>query len=367
MLKSTIATVRRKYLSKKDKLFLDTLRIMAPGTPLREALSYILQSGNGGLIVLGNTKRVLSLSTGGFKIDVPFSPTHCYELSKMDGAIILNSDATRILWANRFLEPSTRIPSQETGTRHRAAERLAKQTGNAVIAISEKRSTMTVYVGDRKHIMDNIQTVHNKAAQAVQALEKNSLKLASELRQLSIREFENTVTIFDVVSILQRVERTLRIADEIELFIVELGTEGKLIEEQLKELLGTAEEGLMVIDDYYVKEHVKSPEEVQERLFKLKDDELMEPGCISQALGYGSNIRAVDTYIVPRGYRILTLTRRLPRQIIEILVDKFKNLQNICNASRDELVKIEKIGDVMAERIRTSLEILKNQLMLEYH
>ena len=351
----------------KDKKFLASLRKVAPGTPLREGLSYILQGGTGGLVVVSSSPKVRALSEGGVKINCEFEPTLIYELAKMDGAIFVDKDVSRIISANTFLVPDDTIPSAETGTRHRAAQRLAKQTGEMVIAISQRRSTLTLYVGDTKHVMDNIATLLNKASQALQTLEKYKATLDRVLVELSVRELEDLVTIYDVVRAVQRTEMVLRIVKEIEYYIVELGVQGRLLEMQLREFEDSINEGLMVIRDYFRDKEIRNEKEVLKRLNKFSTMEILNLGNISNALGYGLNISAVDDYLAPRGYRILTKTHRLPRPVIENLVNTFNNLRAIIQAPHDRLIAVEGMGDVRAEKLKEGLKLLRNQLIFDLH
>jgi len=339
--------------------------MMAPGMPLREGLAYILQSRAGALLVLSSARKVDQLTEGGFAIDQPFSPTHLYELAKMDGAIILDEQATRILRANVFLAPSRTVPSSETGTRHRAAERMAKQTGVGVIAVSEQRAAVTLYVGDIKHVMDNIATLLNKAGQALQTLEKYLEAVDRAYQELSLREFQDMVTIYDVCRTIQRAEMVRRIVDDIEPYILELGTEGRLIELQLKELIANTDFGEMLIRDYAKTASGFTANNAIEATRALTSKELINLSNICAAIGYGPNMRNVDTYLTPRGYRILSDIQRIPPQTVEHIVNRFGNLQSILRATREELVAVESVGEVMAERVRVGLDLVRNQLALD--
>jgi len=341
------------------------LLMVAPGTLIREAISAILQSGTGALLCFGELRRLSDLSEAGVKLDAEVTPQMLYELSKMDGAIILNADGTRVLYANRFLKPTARIPSSETGTRHRVAQRLAEQAKCMVIAVSQRRSAVTLYVHDRRHVLDAISTLVNKAMQAVQTLEKYMSVLTQAVQELTTREFQDIVTIFDVCKAIQRNEMVLRIAREIEPYLLELGTEGRLIELQLQELLLPVAETALVVRDYYRERPGVTLETVRRRISELSQNDLLHLGNISQILGYGPNLRAVDTYLSPRGYRVLTSTHRLSPQIIENLVQRFGSLQQIVRAPKDELVAVEGVGEVLAERVRVSLNLLRNQVVLE--
>ncbi|HUW63019.1 MAG TPA: DNA integrity scanning diadenylate cyclase DisA [Candidatus Bathyarchaeia archaeon] len=348
-----------------QEAYREALLMVSPGTRIREAISAILQSRNGALLCIGDIKTLSELSEGGVKVDAPCTAQLLYELSKMDGAILLSKDAKRIAYANRFLKPDTTIPSDETGTRHRAGERIARQAKCVVVALSERRSSVTLYVHNVKHVMDSIPTLLNKATQAVQTLEKYISVLNQTMRDLSIREFQDMVTIFDVCKAVQRCEMVQRIAREIEPYLLELGTEGRLISLQLEELIIPAEEAELVTKDYYKEKPGTTFDQARQKVAELPQEELLNLGAISQALGYGPNPRVIDTYLSPRGYRMLMSTHRLQPQIIDNLVQRFGSLQQIIRAPKEDLVAVEGVGEVLAERVRVSLNLLRNQLALD--
>ena len=95
-----------------------------------------------------------------------------YQVAKMDGAIVLNAEATKIAWANVQLMPDPTILSSETGTRHRTAERVSKQTEALVIAISQRRDVVSLYVEGTKYILQDIPAVLAKANQGLATLDK---------------------------------------------------------------------------------------------------------------------------------------------------------------------------------------------------
>ena len=349
----------------EEERYRDALQMISPGAPIREAISFILQSGTGALLCFGQPKRMTNLSEGGVQLDAPCTPQLLYELSKMDGAILLNQDGTRILYANRFLKPRSAIPSEETGTRHRIAERMAKQSKSMVVAVSERRSSVTLFVGERKHVMDTLPTLLNRAAQVLQTLERFIIALNGALEDLSVREFQDMVTIFDVCRAIQRYERVVRIAREMEPFILELGAEGRLVEMQLQELMMPVKDAELLIWDFYREKGKHAVEAIPEGLSDLSQEELLKLGSIAQLLGYSSNLRTIDTYLSSRGYRILTQTHRLSPQIIDNLIARFGTLQQIMRAPKEDLVEVEGVGEVLAERIRVGLNLLQNQLALE--
>ena len=339
--------------------------LISPGTLLREGISAILQSGTGALICVGPLKKLTDISEGGVKVDVKLTPKLLYELCKMDGAIILNDDASKIVFVNRFLKPDTNIPSEETGTRHRAAERVAREAKCTVIAVSQRRSSVTLYAHDIRRVMDSVPTLLNKAQQVIQTIEKYSTNLRQTLSDLTVREFQDIVTIFDVCRCVQRMEMLRRMVHEIEPYVVDLGTEGRLIELQVQEMLQPLEEAALVVRDYYRSKDGTEYDDALRRVQEISEDDLLNLNSISAALGHGPNMRNVETYIPPRGYRVLTGTHRLQPQIIENLVGRFGSLQQILRAPKEELCDVDGVGEVLAERIRVSLNLLHNQLTLD--
>lgn len=355
----------RRKKKTSEEAFREALLVMAPGTVIRESISTIIQAGTGALLCFGNPKRLMDLSEGGVQLDEQVTPQLLYELSKMDGGIILNEDGTRIHAANRFLKPAAKIHSDETGTRHRTAQRLANQAGCMVIAVSQRRSSVTLYVHDKRHILASISTLVNKSMQAVQTLEKYITVLNQAMQDLTVREFQDVVTIFDVCKAIQRMEMVVRIGEEIEPYLLELGTEGRLIELQMQELMLPVREAELVIKDYFREKANVTDITVREKISELSQQELLNLGSISQALGYGPKLRNIDTYLSPRGYRVLTSTHRLSNQIIENLVQRFGSLQLVIRAPKDDLVEVDGVGEVLAERVRVSLSLLRNQLIVD--
>jgi len=354
--------VAKRKTKSEDEVFQSALKMIAPGTGIREAVSAILQSHMGGLICIGNPARLGRLSEGGVKLDAEMTPQLIYELSKMDGAIILNEKGTRILYANRFLKPSPKFPSTETGTRHRAAQRFANQAKCIVLALSQRRASVTLYCYSRRYNLDSVPTLINKGSQTLQTLEKYVDTLRKTMRELTVRELQDAVTIFDVCRVLQRAEMVNRIQKEVTPIILELGTEGRLLQLQLQETVQPLKEAALVTRDYYRERAGVSAESVAERISSLTQEELMNLGYISQALGYGPNPRSVDSYMMPRGYHILHAINRLQSQIIDNLVKQFGTLRAIISANKEKLVEVEGVGEVMAERIRSGIALLINQV-----
>lgn len=346
----------------------DILRLIAPGTEFRDGLDNVLRAKTGALIVVGFDEQVKQIVDGGFYIDAPFSASNLYELAKMDGAIILSNDGKRILYANAQLVPDSSIVSTETGIRHRTAQRTAIQTGKLVISISQRRNVITLYKGRNHYALKDISVILAKANQAIQTLEKYKSNLDQSTTDLSALEFEELVTFHEVAMVLQRVEMVFRVKREIERYINELGTEGRLISMQLDELVSKVEEEAhLLVKDYSIELHRPLPSEVFAELKKLSADELLEHVYYVRILGYTNHINITEETISPRGYRILSKIPRLPTNIIHRLVEYFETLPRILIASTEELDEVEGVGSVRAKTIKEGLRRIQEQVFIDRH
>jgi diadenylate cyclase len=345
---------------------LDALAAVAPGTALREGLDRILQASMGALVVVGDGPEVLNICSGGFLLDAAFSPQRLSELAKMDGAIILAGDASRIARANVHLVPSPNVPTSETGTRHRTAERVARSIPVPVIAVSEDMQVINVYVGDEKYPLEAIPRLLNRANQALSTLERYKHRLDTVQAGLSALEVEDLVTLRDVVTVLQRTEMVRRIAEEIELTIVELGEDGRLVRLQLEELMGgVADDRRLVIRDYFHEDQDFHLEEALGALAELDTDDLLDLKSVGTALHLGSAGLDLDTGLQPRGYRLLSKIPRLPEGVIERIVDRFGNLQKVMRATIDDLDDVEGVGEARARAIKEGLSRLAESSILD--
>ena len=349
---------------KKEDILVNILKIIAPGTKFREGLDNILKAKTGALIIIGDSKEIMDISDGGFKIDEEYTPARLYELAKMDGAIILSKDLKRILLANTQIIPSSKITTEETGTRHRTAERTAKQTGELVISISQRRNIITVFKENYRYILEDTDVVLNKANQAIQTLEKYRKVYDSKLSILNEYEFNDIVTLDNVLTVVQRAEMVMKIVDEIQKMIYELGNDGRLVNMQLEELIGGLEkEELQLIKDYMVKD--TKAEEILEQLSKLEYEELMKLQSIAKILGYESFENFEELAVYPKGYRILNKVPRMPNSIVENLVKSFKSFQHILVAEIDDLDKVDGIGEIRAKTIKQNLKKMQEQFAFD--
>ena len=343
-----------------------TLANIAPGTMLRDGLERVLRGRTGALIVLGSDKTVDAISTGGFTLDVPFSATGLRELAKMDGAIVLDKDASRILHAAVHLMPDPSIYSEETGTRHRTADRVARQTGYPVISVSQSMQIIAAYVGATRHVLEDSASILSRANQALATLERYKMRLDEVSSTLSALEIEDLVTVRDVAVVAQRLEMVTRIAREIEDYVLELGADGRLLSLQLHELVtGVDLERELVIRDYLPNGRKgRTPAEVLAALEGLGQTDLVDVAVVAAALGLGAS-EHLDGAVTPRGYRLLAKVPRLPGAVVERLVEHFGSLQKLLSASIDDLQAVEGVGELRARSVREGLSRLAESSILE--
>ena len=350
----------------KEDNITSVLKLIAPGTPIRDGLENILRAKTGALLLITDNNEVIKqIVDGGFVINEDYTSSKLYELAKMDGAIVLSGDMKKILYANTQLIPEHEIQTTETGTRHRTAERTAKQTGELVISISQRRNIITVFKGNDRYVLEGTDVVLNKANQAIQTLEKYKKVFDNKLNILNEYEFNDIVTLQNVVLAIQRAEMVMRIVEEIQRQIYELGDDGRLVKMQLDELIGglDKEEGL-IIKDYVVKKK-KSPEKILEELKDLEYEELLKESSIAKLLGYEYFDNYDEVAVYPKGYRILSKVPRMPNNIVENLVDSFKSFQHILAADIESLDEVDGIGEVRARTIKQSLKRMQEQFVFD--
>jgi diadenylate cyclase len=336
------------------------LEMVAPGTALREGLDNILNARSGGLIVIGEPEELGFLFSGGIKLDIDYTPALLYQVAKMDGAITLNANATKISMANVQLMPDPTILSLETGTRHRTAERVSKQTDAIVIAISQRREVVSLYVDGAKYILEEIPVVLAKANQALATLDKYRSRLDQVSTRLTALEFEGGATLHDVLTVLQRAELVTRMAVEIERYIVELGTEGRLIEMQLEEtMVGTAADKAALVHDYLVEDSDEAFAAALDQIARLPHADLLDFGRMAEVLGHDRKLNTLDYPVSPRGYRILGRIPRLPKLVVSQIVQEFRGMDEMLAATDAELEAVEGVGEIRAKDIREGLRRLQ--------
>jgi diadenylate cyclase len=349
----------------------DALAIVAPGRPLRDGLDRVLRAKRGGLVVVGDDPGVLSICSGGFLLDAEFSPQRLSELAKMDGAIILAADASRIARANVHLMPKASIPTSETGTRHRTAERVARSIDVPVLSVSAAMSVIAVYRNDHKHTIQPTGWLHDRTDQALATMQRFRARFDVALNGLSILEVEDTVSVGDVVGVVQAAEMLLRIAEEVDGYLVELGEDGRLVGLQSAELVDGVSPALqLVVRDYFGHPPAKADrrsvvDSAIAQLAHLSSDELADASRVAEILGLPSTFHDTESGVEPRGYRLLYRLPRFSDAIIERIVDRFVNLQQIMRASLGELEQVEGVGQARALSVKDGLTRLAEASIFE--
>ena len=343
--------------NQKTRELVATLKLLSPGTPLREGIDHIIQGKTGGLIVVGDTPEILELTEGGFRISCQYTPTRLFELSKMDGAIILSEDARRIVRANVTLRTNPSVPSRETGLRHRSADKFAKQTEHIVLAVSQSRNNLTLYLKNQRYIFRERPLLLSGANQTMLALTQYVKAMQDAVSILNWAELSGNVTLANVVTAIQLCERVRRADQELNRYRIELGTESESMQ-YTPELTTEIERGLLITQDYY-HESLRNECQAFERILRLDANSLASRDNISEALGYPCDIHNTFNILKPRGYRMLSQVPRIPFSIIENIVREFKTLDRVCTAAVDELQAVDGVGRTRASTIKDTLAQMK--------
>ena len=343
------------------------LASLAPGTALHDGLERILRGNTGALIVLGYDKTVESICTGGFPLDIEFSATRLRELAKMDGAVVLSGDATRILRAATHLMPDSSIPTEESGTRHRTAQRVSTQTGYPVISVSQSMRIIGLYLNGHRHVLEGSAALLSRANQAIDTLERYKTRLDEVSNTLSALEIEDLVTVRDAVSVAQRQEMVLRIADEVGRYVVELGVDGRLLALQLEELLsGVRTDRELIVRDYLpTGRRARTFETAAAELDALSASDLLDLTLVASALSYPPTLEGLDLAVSPRGFRLLSRVPRLPTTVLERVVEHFGGLQKVLAATAEELQDVEGVGETRARAVREALSRLADASIVD--
>jgi diadenylate cyclase len=352
--------------SSMDAQLVDALEMIAPGTLLRQAIENIVRARTGALLVFADEAQIKPIISGGIDIDVALRPMILYELAKMDGAILLDRTGTHIMHANVQLMPDASIESQETGTRHRTAERVAKQLGVLAISISAARDIVTIYIDQVRYIMDPIRVILSKADQALQTLERFKSRLNQVVATLSVLEFQDRVTLFDVTTVLQRTEMVLALSHLIERYMIELGAEGRLVQLQMEELLrNVREDRVAVLADYLPDPTPARLEAARETLMALPSDELISLESIGLILGYAPSVNVLETHVRSRGYRMLQKIPRVGQEVVDAVLDRFGDLHAVIKAPVEELATLPGVDAGKARDIQEGLLRLRDLDLLE--
>lgn len=344
----------------------DALARVAPGTPLRDGIDRVVRSKAGALLVLSDDADVLSICSGGFLVDAPYSPQRLSELAKMDGAIILSTDGGRIARANVHLVPDPSVPTSETGTRHRTAERVARSLDVPVVSASEEMGVINVYAGGNKRQLQEVGHLLDRANQALQTLERYKARLDDAITNLTAVEVEDVVTLRDVVAVVQRGEMVHRIADEIETMIIELGVDARLLRLQLDELYGEIDDEL----DLVVADYLPVGRTVAETLYgmsQLSDDEVSNLRLTADALSPGSDTADLAQEVAPKGMRLLHRVSRLPSATAIAVAEHFGGLAKLQRATIEDLVVVDDVDETTARAIRDTLSRVTETTILDQY
>jgi diadenylate cyclase len=347
----------------------DVLALVAPGTALRDGLERILRGRTGGLIVLGWDRSVEQLVNGGFALDVPFSATRLRELSKMDGAIVIDSERQAIVRAAVQLVPDSNLPTEETGTRHRTADRVSRQSRRPVISVSKSMNIIAIYVDGRRHVLEDSAQILSRANQALATLERYKARFDEVNGTLSSLEIENIVTVRDLSVTSQRLEMVRRLRREVEGLVVELGTEGRLLALQMNELVASVDrDRLMLVRDYLVPANNRKKRGVDKALGQLdtlSEADLMDLTKVAAAFGFPETADALETAVTPRGFRLLARVPRLPEVITDRIVGHFGGLPKLLAASSEDLQQVEGVGEARARSVRDGVARLAEASILD--
>ncbi len=353
---------------KPDLALSQALSQVAPGSPLRFGLDRILSSSRGALIVIGDGSDVLNICSGGFLLDAAFSHQRLSELAKMDGAIILAADLSRIARANVHLVPNPNIPTSETGTRHRTAERVARSLNLPVIAVSESRKEIHVYVGEKNHQVLSVSRLLERSNQAIQTLERYRARLDVVSRKLSALEVEDLVTMRHVVEVLQRTEMVVRISTEIEHNLIELGSDGRLVRLQLEELMvGVEDDRRLLIIDYLQPDTDLDAREAMAAMAELDDDALFDDEQLARHLHLTRAGGDLDESREPRGFRLLSKLPRVNEIHVMRVVEQFGSLRKIIGASVADLEAVDGIGPARAKALKDGVVRLAGDSIIDQY
>ncbi len=350
--------------SSANEAMRNALSKVAPGTPLREGIDRVVRSKAGALLVLSDDPEVLAICSGGFLVDAPFSPQRLSELAKMDGAIIISNDGGRIARANVHLVPDPTVPTSETGTRHRTAERVARSLDVPVVSASEEMGVINVYAGGSKRELQEIGRLLDRAHQALQTLERYARRLTDAIRALTALEIEDVVTVRDVVTVVQRGEMVHRIADEIETMIIELGVDARLLRLQLDETYSEVDDELDLVVADYLPPH-RNVEDTIAEMSRLKDDDVLDLRMALATLHIGD--ADLSDEVAPKGLRMLRRVHTLQPELATRIANRFGGLARLQRATIVDLVEIDDVDETIARTVKETLErVTENTILDQY-
>lgn len=320
----------------------EAIRRTAPGTALRNALDMILAGRLGALICIGDSERVLASGNDGFPLNIAFTANRLFELSKMDGAIVIDEDLTTILRANFHLNPDPSMPTSETGMRHRTAARMSMVTDAIVVSVSERRSHVNIYVRGRSFQLKGAQELSNEVNQLVISVQTSRDSLDALLSRLTRLEFDNYVTLGDISRVYGGFQLLLQAAAQLRAFVPQLGTGDKVVRRQLEQLAGGMdEEFTLAIRDYAANSSAEDAKRIRREFDALSPREMASPARIAHILGY-DDINE-DSVVTPLGLRTLSRSTAVTNAAAEHIVSEYGSLQALMDdVKRDP----QKLGDM---------------------
>lgn len=332
------------------------IKATAPGTALRHALDMILAGHLGALICIGDTENVLAAGDDGFKLDVSFTANRLFELCKMDGAVVVDKDLTRILRANFHLNPDPSISTTETGTRHRTAARMSLLTKAMVISVSERRQVVHVYADGIAYQIRPAVEIVATVNQLTNAMQNTRQQIDSSLARLTLLELDDFVTLGEVASVFYKFEVLMTAADELDDCIKQLGTMGKTALMQREEYLGEMEEAyLLMIRDYAKDSSPENAKKIRKVFHQTANTQLRSAKSVARILGYDDD-RGEDCIMTPLGLRTLSRVGVVRDDLADVIVNEYGSLPEILEATESNPDRLGEIGvnnpDALANSLR---------------
>ena len=320
----------------------DAIRLTAPGQPLRTALDMIIAAHLGALICVGDTETVLASGNDGFPLNISFTSNRLFELSKMDGAIVIDGDLTQILRANFHLNPDPSLATSETGMRHRTAARMSTLTDAIVISVSERRAVVNVYVHGKSYQIQPIAELMGSVNQLVGTLQTTRSSLDRSLLRLTALELDDYVTLADITGIFSSFEILQQAKEELETCIEKLGTRGKLVRMQLEQLAGESidTEYDLMIRDYASESSEENAHQIRQRFAGMSAQDLSNPKRVAEVLGFDDLDE--DSVMTPLGLRTLSRVSVVRDGVAEKIVDEYGSLQELMGDIKKDP---ERLGD----------------------
>lgn len=333
---------------------LEAIGQTAPGTALRHALDMIIAGHLGALICIGDEENVIAAGDDGFKLDISFTANRLFELSKMDGAVVVDKDLTQILRANYHLNPSPSLPTSETGMRHRTAARMSLLTKAVVISVSERRQVVTVYVDGKGHQLRPVSDLMSSVNQLLVSLQNTRGQLDRALLRLTTLELDNYVTVADVAQVLYLFEVLMTVGDQLDLIIVELGSEGRSVKMQREEFIGDMdEEYTLMIRDYARDSSEEAAAELRREFRETSNKQLRSPKRVAELLGFAGY--GEDSVLTPLGLRTLNQVSVVRKGMADKIVDEYGSLQSLMDDIEQNPDRLDDLGvdnpDILADSL----------------